>query len=40
VDPREEGVELMMVHIAHQHGIDLHLSKPAAKAASMPSITW
>lgn len=29
----------MVIHVAHQHGVDFHLSKPASKAASMPAIT-
>lgn len=27
LDPREEGIELVMVNITHQHGIHLHLVK-------------
>lgn len=39
LDPCEEGIELVMVNITHQHGIHLYLVKAGGEAASMPSIT-
>ena len=31
LDPRKEGVQLMMVYIAHQHGVDFHFFKTRIK---------
>ncbi len=35
----EEGIELVMVNITHQHGIHLYLVKAGGEGGVMPSIT-
>lgn len=40
LDPVQKGVELVMINITHQHGIDFDLLKTYSNAASIPAMTW
>lgn len=40
LDPVQKGVELVMINITHQHGIDFDLLKTDLKCSIDPAMTW